>query len=224
MFYKKHKAYKFGSQVDLSQPILDNLTPLFSSKNPEKPATILTGRTGPTITDIDGIGSVVIKHYLRGGFISYFNKSRYLFSKKSRAELEFIALLDAMSAGVNVPEPIAYVSCGSLFYKTWLITKEIGNTKNFVELIQNEKDRAVSLLPAINANINKLITASIHHVDLHPGNIIVDKFDKPFILDFDKACCFSGGKKKLVKKYKLRWQRAINKYKLPIELSHLELK
>ena len=224
MFYKKHKAYKFGSKFDLNQTTLDSLILLFKSKSPEKPKTILTGRISPTKTDINEIGSVVIKHYLRGGFISWFNKNRYFFSKKSRAELEFIALIDAMKAGVNVPKPIAYVSCGSLFYKTWLITKEIENTKNFVELIKNEKDKAVSLLPAISENINKLIANLIHHVDLHPGNVIVDKFNQPFILDFDKACYFSGDKRQLAKKYKQRWQRAINKYKLPIELSHLELK
>jgi hypothetical protein len=223
MFYKKHKAYKFGSLFDLSQITLDRLILIFNTKNYKKPDTILTGRYDPVKTTIEKIGPVVIKHYTRGGLISYFNRDKYLFSKKSRGEMELNTLTSAIQAGVNVPQPVGYASRGSIFYQAWLITKEIENSKNFVEICLNEKDRALSLLPAICEDINKLIKISMHHVDLHPGNIVVDEFDKPFILDFDKACYFSGDKRTLAKKYKQRWQRAINKYKLPSKLSDLKL-
>lgn len=224
MYYKKHKSYIFGSKMDLDQTILDNFISLFNLKSLKKPETILTGRGSVNRADIDSLGSIVVKHYTRGGFVFFLNKNRYLFSSKSRSQLEFNFLLDAMKAGVSVPKPIAYSNTDSLFYKAWLMTKEIKNSKNFVELCLDEKDKAVSILPLICENINKLILNSIHHVDLHPGNIIVNELDKPFILDFDKACYFSGDKKQLIEKYKARWQRAINKYKLPDELLHLELK
>ncbi|MCK5543238.1 MAG: hypothetical protein KAI40_11160 [Desulfobacterales bacterium] len=224
MFYTKHKSYNFGAKLNLDQTTLDNFISLFNSKSHEKPATILTGRDSVTKININGLGSVIIKHYTRGGLISFFNKNRYLVSKKSRSELEFNFLIKAMRAGANVPQPIAFAKKGTLFYKAWLITKEIENSKNFVEIAQNEKNKAISFLPAICENINKLIVSSIHHTDLHPGNIIINKSNKPFILDFDKACYFSGNKKKLAEKYNQRWQRAIRKYKLPDELSYLELK
>ncbi|MCP3900914.1 MAG: hypothetical protein GY707_14510 [Desulfobacteraceae bacterium] len=217
-------SFIFGSKADLDHTILDNFISYFNKKSLKKPETILTGRGLVDRADINGLGPIVIKHYTRGGFVSYVNKDRYLFSNKSRSQLEFNFLLDAIKAGVSVPEPIAYSNTDDLFYKAWLITKEIKNSKNFVELCLNEKDKAVSLLPLICKNINKLLLNSIHHVDLHPGNIILDELDKPFILDFDKACYFSGDKWKLIEKYKTRWQRAITKYKLPDELSYLELK
>jgi len=218
MFYIKHKSYKLGALVELDQTTLEKLISFFNLKSHEKPVTILTGRDSVGRTNSPELGPLIIKHYLRGGFISFFNKDTYFFSKKSRSELEFNFLIIAMKAGVSVPTPVAYANKGSFFYKTWLITKEIENSKNFVELCFNEKDKAVSLLPVICENIKRLIINSIHHIDLHPGNIIIDKSNKPFILDFDKTRYFSGDKRKLAKKYQQRWQRAIKKYRLPNEL------
>lgn len=223
MFYTKHKSYKFGSQSDLSQVVLDNLISLFKSKINKKPGPVLTGRNPVIKTNISELGSIVIKQYARGGFISHFNRDKYLYSKKSRSELEFNALIDAEKAGVNVPQPVASVSKGFPFYKAWLVTKEIENAKNFAELCRDDENKAIDLLPEICANIDKLIENSIHHIDLHPGNIIIDNADKPFILDFDKACSFTGPKDKLAEKYKQRWQRAIKKHKLSDNLLNLQL-
>ncbi|MCK5312865.1 MAG: hypothetical protein KAJ62_12185, partial [Desulfobacteraceae bacterium] len=79
------------------------------------------------------------------------------------------------------------------------------------------------LLPLISDNIIKLIKSSIHHKDLHPGNIIIDKSEKPFVLDFDKAYNFRGSKEELADRYIQRWQRAIKKYNLPEELLEIHL-
>ncbi|MCK5100542.1 MAG: hypothetical protein KAR45_20700 [Desulfobacteraceae bacterium] len=224
MFYTKHKSYKFGSQSDLSQVVLDNLISLFNSQKNKKPDSILAGRNSIIKTNISEFGSIIIKQYARGGLIAHFNKDKYLYSKKSRSELEYNALINAKKAEVNVPQPIAHVSKGFPFYQAWLITKEIENAKNFAELCRDKENKAIDLLPEICANIDKLIENSIHHIDLHPGNIIIDNADKPFILDFDKACSFTGPKEKLAEKYKQRWQRAIKKHKLSDNLLNLQLK
>ena len=92
-----------------------------------------------------------------------------------------------------------------------------------IQICLKNKDKAVSLLPLISDNISKLIKSSIHHKDLHPGNIIIDKLGKPFILDFDKACNFRGSKKELADRYIQRWQRAIKKYNLPDKLLEIHL-
>ena len=224
MFPFKHKTYKFGPKLNVSKVAIDNLISLFHSQSNKKPDAILAGRNSVIKTNISELGPLVIKHYARGGLISHFNKDRYLYSKKSRSELEFNALIDAKEAGVNVPTPVAHVRKGFPLYQAWLITEEIENSKNFAELCLDEKDRAFDLLPAICENIDNLIENSIHHPDLHPGNIIIDNDNKPFILDFDKAYSFAGTKKNLAKKYKQRWQRAIKKYELPMDLLDLQLK
>jgi len=223
MLITKHRSYKFGSMSKLSLPTLDHLIMVFNSKKIEKPGTILTGRNSVTQIDIDKVGPVIVKSYTRGGFVSYFNKQRYFFAKKKRNVLEFEFLLLAKKAGVNVPKPFAYASYGTLFYKAWLITRKIENAQNYVELCLNDEKKAITLLPAICDNINKLIDRSIFHIDLHPGNIVINDSDKVFILDFDKACYISGKKGKLIKKYRQRWQRAIKKYGLSDQLSKLPL-
>jgi serine/threonine protein kinase len=223
MFNKRYKSYKLGTRHKLSNATLDSLIPFFKIKNHSNSKTVLAGRNPVIETTIPEFGAIVIKQYSRGGFISCFNKDKYFYSKKSRSELEFNALIRAEKAGVNVPEPIAYISRGSLFYNAWLITRKIEGSANYVELCLNQKETAISLLPAICEDINKLIASSIHHVDLHPGNIIIDKNNKPFILDFDKACYFAKDKSRLKDKYVKRWQRAIRKYQLPDELLNIQL-
>ena len=223
MFKEKYRSYEFGSLSKLNTDVFDQFISIFDSGKIEKPETVLTGRSNVTQINIDKVGSLVVKPYLRGGFVSCFNKQRYLFAKKQRNVIEFEFLLLAQQAGVNVPEPFAYASYGSLFYKAWLITKKIENAQNYVELCLIDEKKAVTLLPSICKNINKLIDISIFHVDLHPGNIVLNDSNKVFILDFDKACYVTGDKGKLKTKYMQRWQRAVEKYELSDKLLNLPL-
>ncbi|MCP4672146.1 MAG: hypothetical protein GY857_12670, partial [Desulfobacula sp.] len=101
--------------------------------------------------------------------------------------------------------------------------RKIENAQNFIEICLNDLKKATGFLPEISENINKLITASIHHIDLHPGNIVIDGSNRVFILDFDKACYFKGERKRLKIKYSQRWKRALEKYKLSDKLSNLLL-
>ena len=223
MFHKKYRSYEFVSLSELNAICLDDLILLFNSKENKKPGMILGGRNAVRQTTIEDVGPVMVKHYTRGGFISHFNRQRYLFSKKKRGNIEFEFLAHAKKAGVSVPKPFAHASYGSLFYKAWLITKKIEKAQNFAEICLNDLNKAITFLPEISDNINKLIAASIHHIDLHPGNIIIDGSSKVFIVDFDKACHVSGSREKLKKKYRQRWQRALKKYKLSDKLSNLLL-
>lgn len=139
---------------------------------------------------------------------------------RSRKEFEF--LLNAEKAGVRVPTPVVYASQGFPFYKAWLITEEITEHRSFAELCLDEKEKALGLIPEISHNIRLLIKNKIHHVDLHPGNILIDQNNKNYIIDFDKAY-YSTNKTRLIKKYQQRWTRAIHKYKLPEILTDLQL-
>jgi len=189
MFKKQYRSYEFASLSELNTTSFDHLISLFTSKKIEKPEMLLTGRDCVCKTNIEGVGSVIIKHYTRGGFITYLNKQRYFFSKKKRNRREFEFLRHARK----------------------------------VELCLKDVNKAIALMPAIGENINKLIGASIHHIDLHPGNIIIDSSNKVFILDFDKACYVTGDRRELKKKYRTRWKRALEKYKFSDRLADLHL-
>jgi 3-deoxy-D-manno-octulosonic acid kinase len=69
--------------------------------------------------------------------------------------------------------------------------------------------------------ILRLIQNKIWHVDLHPGNVIVNPEGRVFLLDFDKAQIYHGGKQQLQGRYFARWKRAVIKHQLPVMLIDL---
>lgn len=182
----------------------------------DSPEPILNGRGIVKHIKIPESGHVVVKDYKRGGLVHYFNQDLHInIGGKIRSQREFDMLMQAKKAGVNVPWPVAYAGRGSLFYRTWLITKRINNYQNFAGLSLKDSKRAVQIFPEISNSIKKLIKARIYHVDLHPGNILIDMDNKNYIIDFDKAFIFKGSKNKLIRLYKKRWARAVLKYHLP---------
>lgn len=217
-----HRSYSFGSAHDLSTASLDMLIDIFQSP-PNHETEILEGRVPPRFAVIPEAGPVVIKAYKRGGLISRINNDRYLKIGRIRSRREFEFMLAAEQAGARVPAPVAYVSTGFPFYRTWLITKEIKGHRSFVKLCLEDKKKALALIPEISRNINSLIRNKIHHVDLHPGNILIDGNNKIYIIDFDKARLYSKTKARLAITYQQRWSRAVHKYKLPEAIAALAL-
>jgi predicted unusual protein kinase regulating ubiquinone biosynthesis (AarF/ABC1/UbiB family) len=71
------------------------------------------------------------------------------------------------------------------------------------------------VLPSVLKQISILIARQILHVDLHPGNILVNPADQVFIIDFDKARTSQKNLSKLRNQYISRWRRAALKYNLP---------
>jgi 3-deoxy-D-manno-octulosonic acid kinase len=64
-------------------------------------------------------------------------------------------------------------------------------------------------------SVRRLIEARICHVDLHPGNVLVDGDGRIYLIDFDKAFRFTGSDRELRDWYISRWRRAITKHGLP---------
>jgi len=183
-------------------------------ENPPQAASgVLTGRTGTHLIELPDLGPAVIKHYLRGGILSKLNKRTHLGLKSSRAQLEFQLLSHMQNIGINVPLPIAFASRGNLFYQTWLVTRNIPDVKNLSEIITTEPEKAEKAIINLAAQINLLISHHILHVDLHPGNVLVDPEARVTIIDFDKAQ--TGQRHVLGKYYLQRWGRAVNKYRFP---------
>jgi 3-deoxy-D-manno-octulosonic acid kinase len=60
-----------------------------------------------------------------------------------------------------------------------------------------------------------LLDNRIYHKDLHPGNVLIDKNNRIFIIDFDKAGLFRGDRQALLNIYLERWKRAVIKHNLP---------
>lgn len=207
-------SYRFGFALDLSEAQLHTLAGFFHHPEPGG-VSVLGGRTSVCPLQLDGVGSVVIKHYRRGGLMRYIIKRRYLRIGKTRAQHEFELLNIADTIGINVPQPIAYAHGGRLFYKAWLVTRAIREPVSLVSLSLQNEEKARAAVQSTAAQIALLIQNKILHVDLHPGNVVVDAEGKVYLLDFDKGTVYHGRRQKLKDRYIGRWQRAVVKHRLP---------
>jgi len=214
-------SYRFGFSLNLTEPQLRTLAGLFHHPVKTSEVSLLGGRTSVTPAQLDGIGSVVVKYYRRGGLMRYIIRQRYLKLGKTRAQREFELLQTVSNLGLNVPQPIAYAHCGRLFYQAWLITREIKQPLSLARLCLIDEKRARRTMKSVIAQISRLIDHNLLHVDLHPGNVVVDQKDRAFLLDFDKGKVYKGNKTKLRDRYINRWQRAVSKHGLPKMLSEM---
>lgn len=210
----KSGRYLIGSADALTVEQLRHLQSCF--ENAEKPSEgILSGRSSSLATSLQGFGPVVIKSYFRGGLIRHVIKRTYLGFGNSRSKAEFDMLQHVRRIGVNAPEPVAYAVQGRLFYRAWLVTKQIRDAESLSDLGFSNPEKARKSLPEIAGQINILIRHGIHHVDLHPGNVLIDSKGHAWFIDFDKAGKGVLNKQRLRHRYMERWERAADKYRLP---------
>ena len=213
-----YNAYHIGAAGPLSESQLAQLTGQFGMIGaPEK--GVLSGRNAVNRIDLPGVGNVVVKQFARGGMLRHINRWTYVKSGKTRAQAEFELLAKLRELGVNAPEPVAYAFRGRLFYHAWLITREIEAVQSLAEVALAEPNRIYQLLPAVVTQIRRLIQNRIHHVDMHPGNVLVGPTDEIYLIDFDKAGISRLSSQKLALKYGRRWHRAVVKHQLPDALS-----
>ena len=175
----------------------------------------LGGRTSIRVIRLQGIGSVVIKYYRRGGAIRRLIKKHYLRCGKRRCQIEFELLQKVRSLGINAPEPVAFAYRGRLFYQCWLVTRKIQDHQTLVQISLSNEEQARMAMKAVVKQVSILIKNKILHVDLHPGNVIVDNQNQIYLLDFDKGGIFPGDEHVLRTRYLHRWNRAIQKHGLP---------
>ena len=206
--------YKIGALQHFSDQQIKQLIRIFD-KPYQSAEAVLGGRSAVSVQMIEGIGSVVGKYYNRGGLLSHFVKRRYLRWGKFRSLAEFELLHKVNDLGVMVPKPIAYAYQGSILYKAWLVTNEIKQHQTLARLSLSDPDTALSLINQVASQVSILIRNNIHHVDLHPGNVLVDANANIFLIDFDKARLRQRDRDKLQAKYISRWERAVIKHQLP---------
>jgi 3-deoxy-D-manno-octulosonic acid kinase len=217
---KPYDSYHFGSLADIDDQQLKQLIRFFKLPKNSVHST-LGGRTSITVARLQGIGSVVIKYYRRGGAIRYLIKKRYLKCGKTRCQIEYELLQKVRRLGINAPEPVAFAYRGRLFYQCWLVTREIRDHQTLVQISRSNEEQARMAMKAVVKQVSILIKNKILHADLHPGNVIVDNQNQVYLLDFDKGGVFPGDKNTLRTRYLRRWNRAIKKHGLPEMLSEV---
>ena len=209
-----HNDYRFGSHSGLTHAQMRTLVEQFH-KPPADAPEMLAGRLRAHIVEISGLGRVVIKHYLRGGVIRHVNRQTYIGLTKPRSRSEFELLEHVRRIGVSAPEPVAFAVRGHLLYRAWLVTREIPKAQSLARISRTDPARAEAAMAPIGRQMQRLIGHGILHVDLHPGNVLVDSKDSVFFIDFDKAQTGRKNQDRLRTRYIERWRRAVEKYQLP---------
>lgn len=135
-----------------------------------------------------------LRHYKRGGLFGKLVSDHYLFSgwQKTRSFQEFELLNTLIEAGVNVPRPIAARAVKRTFcYQADLLSEKIPNARDLVSILQ-ERPLSTEMYEKIGREILKMHDAQVNHTDLNIHNILIDKQDRVWIIDFDK-CYQQGG-------------------------------
>lgn len=220
---KKNLSYRFGFSGNFDDDQLKEILTHFRTQKTAE-ASISGGRATVATAVIEGLGPVVIKQYLRGGIMRFILKNRYVKFGKPRSQVEFEAMLRLRKLGIRAPEPVAYAYRGFPLYFAWLITRQIEQSCTLAELSCHDINRVSNIMDKVIEQIDRLVECRFIHVDLHPGNILVDGDDNIYIIDFDKGHVSSTQKEQLFDVYYQRWRRAIAKHQLPKILDDLLLK
>lgn len=217
--------YLIGGRESLNDEVATRIVQLLLTVPENTPRGVLAGRGYTGSQRVDGLGDIFVKQYAHGGLLRHLTGGQFICIGPSRSFLEFSMLERVRSIGINAPCPMLFVNKGSLFYRSWLFMEEIKNSRNLAEVSASQDPRDADVLQdamtKLGQQVLTLIANKILHVDLHPGNVLVDSKGKVFLVDFDKAREYPGSVDTLRDLYLRRWRRAVIKHKLAPLLTEL---
>jgi len=146
------------------------------------------GRGGSIRISLGGV-SVILRPYYRGGMVKKLVTEKYLWTGKTRTRpwREWKIMERALAANLPVPEPMAACALKSgLSYRAAIMTRFLDDTQTLAtrladSILEAERWNQLGLL------IKRMQLEGIRHADLNASNILVDKQDQFYIIDFDKA-------------------------------------
>lgn len=151
-----------------------------------------TGRGPRAVIVLPGGVSLLVKQYLRGGFLSRFNRERYFNPRRFFEEIE--VGYQAKAAGLPVGEPLGLVvRRAPPGWRAWGMFRFIENARDLAawfaggeepRLLQELWNEALGL-------VRRAHEAGLDHPDLNLGNILArrapdGRFDL-FLIDLDRA-------------------------------------
>jgi 3-deoxy-D-manno-octulosonic acid kinase len=138
----------------------------------------------------------VLRHYQRGGLIATLLQDRYFWRglEGTRPWKEWQLLARLYEIGLPVPQPLAaHVIRSGPFYRADLITATIQDAQSLSELLVSQSlDEA--LWRAIGKVLKQFHAAHVYHSDMNAHNILINKDQKVYLIDFDKCKIMSNRK------------------------------
>jgi len=152
-----------------------------------------TGRGTTWFVDTGNLPAA-LRHYRRGGLFGKVVHDSYWFSgwENTRSFMEMQLLNDLIEAGVNVPKPIAARVVKSVItYRADLLSEKISDAIDLVDILLIGSISA-ELYQKVGYQIAIMHHAGVNHTDLNIHNILIDKHEDVWIIDFDK-CGYGKG-------------------------------
>ena len=150
---------------------------------------------------------LTLKHYYRGGFIGRLVRDTYacLPGGTPRMLAEFKLLRKLRKQNLPVPVPVAArcMRSGLLRYRGDLITMRIPGAVTLSQHL-NSQSLGVSQWRRIGEMLARFHAANVYHADLNATNILLDRNQQPWLIDFDKSGIRADGDWKLSNLKRLR--------------------
>lgn len=138
-------------------------------------------------------GPVVLRQYLRGGWVAKISHQNYLFTTvaRSRPFREFDVLAALYEQGLPVPRPVAALcEYHGLTSTGAIMTGRIPGAHTLVQFFPGNDDGdepGSALWSDVGRCIRKFHDAGLWHADLNARNILLDDERQAYLIDFDRA-------------------------------------
>ncbi len=135
-------------------------------------------------------GAVVLRQYLRGGWVAAISRERYFFTTISRSRpFREIHVLSALyKQGLPVPRPVAALCEHHNVISTGAImTMRIASARTLADLLPRSQELDPGFWKSVGKCIRRFHNAGVWHADLNARNILLDDELRVFLIDFDRA-------------------------------------
>lgn len=136
-----------------------------------------------------GQDELVLRHYQRGGWMASLLADRYICTDltRTRAWREWYLLEKMMGMGLPVPQPVAArVIRTGVFIRQDIIIKRLAGAVALSQRLLEGGMQKESWFK-IGKCISEFHQAGVYHADLNAHNILLDKMNKVYLVDFDKS-------------------------------------
>jgi 3-deoxy-D-manno-octulosonic acid kinase len=172
-------------------------------------------------------GPVVLRRYLRGGWVARISRQSYFFTtiSRSRPFREYHLMASLFELGLPVPRPVAALCEFHGVVSTGVIlTVRIPSAQTLADVLPGGNETLKldnNFWRSVGKCIRQFHDAGVWHADLNARNILLDAELKVYLIDFDRAR-LTPGKPVLGHRNLYRLTRSIVKLWPTTTLSELE--
>lgn len=172
-------------------------------------------------------GPVVLRQYLRGGWVAKIIRRSYFFTTvtRSRPFREYQLLAALFELGLPVPRPVAALcEHHGITSSGAIMTARISSAQTLADLLPGNTtgpELCAGLWGDVGKCIRRFHDAGVWHADLNARNVMLDAGQQVFLIDFDRAR-YTPGKAVNGKGNLERFRRSLSKLWPAGELSAMQ--